>query len=139
MNSEMSYPVLFLVLTVTALVSAWFAVLGARRSAAFEAPYWVAFSATMLSYVLVILLGILVHLSGLAAQIGGNGLIVLLPVVLLLVTALCHGFLLRYPRGEGAVGVGLGARIAIYQLGLTAIAGMIVVAGFMYLPGLPGS
>lgn len=139
MSSEMSYPVLFLALTVTALVSAWFAVLGARRSAAFEAPYWVAFSATMLSYVLVILLGILLHLSGLAAQVGGNGLIVLLPVVLLVVTALCHGFLLHYPRGEGSVGMAVGARIAIYQLGLTAIAGMIVVAGFMYLPGLLGS
>ncbi len=139
MNSEMSYPVLFLVLTATAFISAWFAVLGARRSAAFEAPFWVAFSATMLSYVLVIVLGLLAHLTGLAAQIGQGGLIVLLPVVLLVVTALCHGFLLRYPRGDGAVGLSVGARIAIYQLGLTAIAAMLVVAGFMYLPGLIGS
>jgi len=139
MNSEMSYPVLFLVLTVTAFISAWFAVLGGKRSAAFEAPYWVAFSATMLSYVLVIILGLLLHLSGLTAQIGQGGLIVALPVVLLVVTAVCHGFLLRYPRGEGAVGLPVGARIAIYQLGLTAIAGMLVVAGFMYLPDLLGS
>lgn len=139
MNAVISYPVLFLVLTVTAIISAWFAVVGARRSAAFEAPYWVAFSATMLSYVVVIILALLVHLTGLAAQIGASGLIVLLPVVLLVVTALCHGFLLRYPRGEGSIGVALGSRIAIYQLGLTAIAGMIVVAGFMYLPDLLGS
>lgn len=139
MNSDMTYPVLFLALTVTAFVSAWFAVLGARRSAAFEAPYWVAFSATMLSYVLVIILALLVHLSGLTAKIGQGGLIVASPVVLLVVTAVCHGFLLRYPRGEGAVGLPMGARIAIYQLGLTAIAGMLVVAGFMYLPDLLGS
>lgn len=139
MNSEMSYPVLFLVLTVTALVSAWFAVVGARRSAAFEAPYWVAFSATMLSYVLVIIIGLLAHLAGLAAEIGEKGLIVMLPLVLLVVTAFCHGFLMRYPRGEGSVGVTIGARVAIYQLGLTAIVGMIVVAGFLYLPDLLGS
>ena len=139
MNSEMSYPVLFLALTVAALISAWFAVVGARRSVALEAPYWVAFSGTMLSYVLVIILGLLAHLAGLAAQIGERGLMVVLPVVLLVVTAVCHGFLMRYPRGEGAVGVAVGARIAIYQLGLTVFAGMIVVAGFMYLPDLLGS
>lgn len=139
MNSEMSYPMLFMVLTVTALISAWFAVLGARRSAALETSYWIAFSATMLSYILTIILGLLAYLSGIAVQLGSAGLIVLAPVVLLIVTALCHGFLMRYPRGEGAVGISMGVRIAIYQLGLTAIAGMLLVAGLYFLPGFLGS
>lgn len=129
MNSGMFYPILLLAIVTASFFGAWFAVLGTRWSAAFDASYWTVFSATLLAYAGTMVVALVLSLTGLASVFGPNTLFVILPAALLLMTAILYGLMIRYPKGGGAVGLSLGMRVAIVQLGLTALTGVALVVG----------
>lgn len=129
MNSEMFFPVMLLAIVAASFVGGWFAVLGTRWSAAFDAPYWTAFSASLLGYAGTMIVALVLSLTGLATVLGPYTLLVLLPATLLIITAILYSLMIRYPRGEGPVGLSLGIRVAIVQLGLTALTGVALFAG----------
>jgi hypothetical protein len=129
----MFYPVLLLAIVAASFFGAWFAVLGTRWSAAFDASYWTVFSATLLAYAGTMVMALVLSLTGLASVFGPNTLLAILPLSLLLITAVLYGLMIRYPKGGGAVGLSLGIRVAIVQLGLTALTGVAVVAGTQWL------
>jgi len=133
MSSGMFYPILLLAIVAASFFGAWFAVLGTRWSAAFEAPYWTAFSATLLAYAGTMVVALVLSLTGLASAFGRYTLLAILPATLLLITAVLYGLMIRYPKGEGAVGLLLGIRVAIVQLGLTALTGVALAAGTQLL------
>lgn len=124
---------LLLMFVTASLLGAWFARVGVRHSCAFDVSYWTAFSATLLAYAGSLVAGLILYVV-MGSAAGDSALaFLLLPIVLLLVTAACYGFMVRYPRGEGSIGMGVGARVAIIQLGLTAMVGMVAVAALFLL------
>jgi hypothetical protein len=127
MNLSMSYSILLLAMVAASFAGAVFAVLGTRWSAAFDAPFWVAFSATVLAYAGTMIATLGLYLLGLVSFEGGVDGILAIPVTLLLITSALYARMIRYPKGGGAVGLSLGVRVAIVQLGLTSIAGMALV------------
>jgi hypothetical protein len=133
MSSSTSYPILLLVMVAASFVGAMFAVLGTRWSAAFDAPFWTAFSATILAYAGTMVVSLVLYLLDLITFTGGLGGIAAIPVLLLLVTAALYAYMIRYPKGGGPVGLSLGIRVAIVQLGLTAMVGVALMVGIHLL------
>ena len=133
MSSDMFYPMLLLAVVAASFFGGWFAVLGTRWSAAFEVPYWTVFSATLLGYAGTMIVALVLSLTGLATVFGHYTLLFLLPAAMLIITAVLYSIMIRYPRGEGAVGLSLGVRIAIVQLGLTLLTGVALVTGIHLL------